>query len=64
MMPDKELYHYNAYQSGEVESRNNYRNALYVTYTFDSFAHNIPGIKQNNNKQISFTCQGGTAQSL
>jgi hypothetical protein len=32
MIQDKEIYHYNAYQSGEVESRNNDRNALYVTY--------------------------------
>jgi len=64
MIPDKEIYHYNAYQPGEAESRSNYRNVLYVTCIFDSVEPNIPEMKQNNNKQISFTFRSGTAQSL
>jgi len=64
MIPDKEMCHYSAHQSGEDENRTNYRNTLYVTCTFDSVVPNIPEIKQNNNKRISFTWRGGTAQSL
>jgi outer membrane protein assembly factor BamA len=52
MIPDKEIYHYNAYQPGKAESRNNYPNTLYVTCTFDSVAPNIIEMKQNNTKQI------------
>jgi hypothetical protein len=52
MISDKELNRYNANQSGEDESRTNYRNALYVTYIFDIVAPNIPAMKNNNNNKI------------
>jgi hypothetical protein len=64
MIPDNEFNHYSANQSGEDESRTNYRNALDVTYTFDIVAPNIPEMKQSNNDQTSLTWQGGTTQSL
>lgn len=49
---DKEIYNYRKNQSGADKNRSNYRNVPYVKYTFDSVAHNIPDLKQINNKQI------------